>query len=87
MFCCRKGERKTNTPTRINNYFTSNQKYLALDLVIKSQFSNCIFVWMFFSGFSFKLLFKTHKRGLIRKDQVTVCKEILAMTKEKETHQ
>ena len=61
---CRKGSQKTCGLSRISNYLDSKQKDIHFKEMIRSQFSYCPLIWMFYSRKSNNLIKKVHERSL-----------------------
>ena len=57
---CKKADQKLSALARINHYLTPDQKLLLLNSVVKSQFSYCPLIWIYFS--TFKQCMKQHSR-------------------------
>ena len=62
---CRKAGQKINALVRLKNYFTSDQRNLLLNSVIKSQFTYCLLIWMFTSRYLNNALNSIHERALL----------------------
>ena len=61
---CRKAGQKLSALSRISPYLETNQKELLLKSMVKSQFSYCSLVWMFFSQNANNLINKIQQKSL-----------------------
>ena len=58
---CRKAGQKLNALARISNYLTHDQDGLLLSSMIKSQFSYCPLIWMFYSRSLSSLIYRIYE--------------------------
>ena len=86
---CRKASQKTCALSRILNYLESNQKKILFKGMIRSQFSYCPLIWMFFSRKPNNLINKVHERSLriVSSDNHSSFKSLLSKYKEITIHQ
>ena len=86
---CRKASQKTCALSRILNYLESNQKKILFKGMIRSQFSYCPLIWMFFSRKPNNLINKVHERSLriVSSDNHGSFKSLLSKCKEIIIHQ
>ena len=61
---CRKVGQKLCALIRVSSYIDTNKKALLYKSMIKSQFTYCPLVWMFYQRQSNKLINKVHERTL-----------------------
>ena len=59
---CKKSGQKLNAISRISTFLNKDQKRIVFNAMIKSQFSYCLLIWMFYSRKSNNLLNKAHER-------------------------
>ena len=58
------GNKKFNALTQVQNYMTTDQKKLIFSSFIKSQFTYCPLIWMFFTKRSLRRIDNIHERCL-----------------------
>ena len=61
---CKKASQKIGSLSRLSNHLNNSQKGLALNSIVKSQFSYCPLVWMFCSRTSNNMVNKVLERAL-----------------------
>ena len=61
---CSKASRKLGALERISNPSDTPKKNFLFNSILKSQFSFCLFVWMFYSRRSNSLVNNVHERAL-----------------------
>ena len=61
---CKKASQKIGSLSRLSNHLNNSQKGLALNSIVKSQFSYCPLVWMLCSRTSNNMVNKVHERAL-----------------------
>ena len=60
---CKKASQKIGALSRLSNHLNDSQKRLILNSIVKSQFSYCPVVWMFYSRTSNNMINTVHERA------------------------
>ena len=60
----KKASQKIVALSTLSSYLHNSEKKLIFNSIIKSQFSNCLLVWMFYSRTSNNMINKLHERSL-----------------------
>ena len=61
---CKKASQKIWAMSRLINYLNDSEKKMIFNALIKSQFSYCPLVWMFYSRQTNNMINKIHERAL-----------------------
>ena len=80
---------KFNALTRVQKYMTTDQKKRIFSSFIKSQFTHCPLIWMFYTKHSIGRINSIHERylGLIQQNCASDFEVLLANANEKPVHQ
>ena len=61
---CKKASQKIWALSRLTNFLNDSEKKMIFNILIKSQFSYCPSVWMFYSGQTNNMINQIHERAL-----------------------
>ena len=86
---CKKFGQKLNALSRISTFLSEDQKRIVFNAMIKSQFSYCPLIWMFYSRKSNDVINKFHERSLtlITSDKNSSLETLLQNDKDITAHQ
>ena len=81
---CKKSGQKLNAISRISAFLNKDQKRIIFNAMIKSQFSYCPLIWIFFSRQFNNLISKAHERSssLITNDENSSFETLLQSNKD-----